>query len=360
MGSHRLPVAFLIVPAALASPLELLQQIPLSDYVRVSDRFSETTVTALAFSPDEQWLAAAVNHGRASRLLVLSPERKPTSLRFSGQIGAVMMHEGQPGRIAWSPDMNAVAVGTTPPVLVDLERETKCHLEAPDTRKSLLGAFPSSREVVIGEYAGGKWRLVIYDRDCTPIHYRELPSRIVTLDAVAERGWILAGTADGQLTIYDAASGAVVKTWRRAVGREAALLLGGAAVCQAGLPSRERTGPECWRVEEEEGMMDTPKINGGAPFSSARTAPMVAFTDGKYSHDSFFNTDKHSVRRGIIWHFDRSKILATWSPEQLECGGVHDVWDACKMPAPFALSAEGRYLAESRSRPLRIYRIAGD
>jgi hypothetical protein len=181
----------------------------------------------------------------------------------------------------------------------------------------------------------------------------------VTLDAIAERGWILVGTADGRLSTYDSSTGAIVKTWHRAVGRQAALLLGGEVVCQAGLPARERAVPECWWVTQEKVIAAT-AVNGGAPFSGARTVPIIAFTDGKYSYDSFFDIHKHGVKRGVIWHFERKKIIATWSPEQLGCGGFYDVWNACKAPAPFALSPDGRYLAEARSHQVRIYRVAAD
>jgi hypothetical protein len=284
MRHTRLALVVVIVPAAMASSLQLLQQIRLSDYVRIVDPFSDTRVAALAFSPDEEWLAVALDHDRAGHLLVLSRERSAASLRFSGRIGRTTAEQGQPGRIAWSPDGNAVAIGTTPPVLVDLERETKCELKAPDTRQTVLGSFTSSREIITGEYAGGKWRLVVYDRDCAPLQYRELPSRVLTLDGFAERGWMLVGTADGRLSIYNSGTGAIVKTWHRAVGQQAALLLHGEVVCQAGLPARERAVPECWWVVQEN-MIAAPPVNGGTPFSGARTAPMVAITDGKYSYD---------------------------------------------------------------------------
>jgi hypothetical protein len=110
----------------------------------------------------------------------------------------------------------------------------------------------------------------------------------------------------------------------------------------------------------QENMIAAPQANGGAPFSGARTAPTVAFTDGKYSYDSFFDVHKHGVKRGVVWHLDGKKIIATWSPEQLGCSGFYDVWNACRAPAPFALSPDGRYLAETRSHQVCIYGVATD
>jgi hypothetical protein len=151
MHHTRLAIVFLIFPAAMASSLELLRQIPLSEYVRLGDPFSDTRVAAVAFSPNEEWLAVALDHGRAGHLLVLSRERTAASLRFSGRIGRTTAEQGQPVRIVWSQDGNAVAIGTTPPVLVDIEREMQCDLKAPDTRETVLGSFTSSREIINGE-----------------------------------------------------------------------------------------------------------------------------------------------------------------------------------------------------------------
>ena len=104
-------------------------------------------------------------------------------------------------------------------------------------------------------------------------------------------------------------------------------------------------------------MTGSPRVSGGAPFSPASRAAVAAFTDGKYSYDSFFEKGKQGVRRGVVWNFGSGKSVATWNPDQEACDGGPDLWSDCRKPAPFAVSPDGTYLAEAKAGQLRIYRI---
>ena len=208
-------LALVLVPACAAGSLKHVRSIALSDYVRPTGAYGADAVRvrSLAFSGDGRWLAAAVSAIGSGRLLVVSVEPRAEALRYSARIPLMQARRGGFGRTVWSPDGKALAVGTNPPVVLDLERDTMCELKASSAADVLLGGFTSPRDLAGAEMSNGTWRLVIYGLDCKAVQYRDVGDPVVAIDA-SERGRVAVSTAN-RVSLYDTSSGSLVKSWRR-------------------------------------------------------------------------------------------------------------------------------------------------
>lgn len=355
-ASILLLCGFLVGPG-FAGSLERMRQIPLADFIKV-DRTWERSglfVSAISFSPDEQWIAVVAGTGGISggRLLVVSRERRAGDLRYSGEIQS---NSAGAGKIAWSSDGNTVVVGANPPLVVNLEDGRTCTLFSSGSDRSyLLGGFVSAGNIVTAESDGKTSRLVLYEPGCTPEMYRDLPAKVHSLETQASKGWVALSTGDNHLRIYDGKAGTVLKDWRRASSKQIGFLSRGDVICEASLPTEARVGPNCWNVDNEKDMR-SPEIWGGVPFNGAQDGSVAVFTEGKYGFDPFFETAKYGVKRGLAWDFNTGHEVFTWRPETQPCD-ADDLWGGCRIPAAFALSPSGSYFVEARSGQLRLYRV---
>jgi WD40 repeat protein len=343
-----------------AGSLERVRQIALSDYMPVERTWlgPEVRITAMSFSPDEAWIAAAVSPpgpAQEARLIIVSRERSASNLKFSAKVPAVGRALRAFGRLAWSPGGDVIATGGEKPMLIRLADERFCRLESGQSTRGLLGGFVSSTEVVTAEETNGRWTLVVYGADCAPKLHRDLTAAAVSLDASAAGARILVATSDNRVTVYDAPTGKILKSWNRAVTGEYRFMAGGTAVCTAVAPEKSRDEPQCWALTDETNVRE-PAMWGGAPFTAASDGTLAAFTDGKYDFDPFFETGRQRVRGAALWDFETTKVVTRWRPETYSCTSFK-MLDQCETAAVFAVSPKGNYLAESRSGEIRVYRV---
>ena len=340
-------LAALLPAGSAAGKLDLIRRIGLSDYMRVAapSWFEKgARVSGLAFSPDGEWIAIAASGADGTRLFVVSRERSASNLRYSGRVPPFV---GPVGQILWAPGGKALALATTPPVLINLETERSCELAGGD---AIPGGFASDTEVLM---ARGR-RLLVSGLDCEPLLQRDLPSAAVSLDVAP--GLAAVATDDNRTVVFDTGTGEKRREWRRGSRVQTAFASGGRILCAASPPAKDRTGPECWPVDGD-GPLVSIDATGGAPFRTARDRPMAAFTDGRYGYDSVFDHDRRGVKRGVIVTITTGKTVATWKPESLPCSARTEMFRECEVPSPFALSSSGEFFAEARSTEVRLYRV---
>jgi hypothetical protein len=268
---------------------------------------------------------------------------------------APLVTGGTAAVLDWSPNGHTLALGSTPALLVNLDSEKSCELGTGGPEAVLVGGFLSDAEVITAEAVKGEWRLVVYGADCTPRVHRSLARRAVAVRANARTGRILVATVDNRVTLYDAATADAVKSWGRPARTQYEFLENGAAVCEASAPSEQRLEPACWRISDDSSVRSAPAW-GGAPFQAAAGDGVVAFTDGKYSFDAFFDTAKRTVRGGVLWDFPSGKVVAKWRPDKQPCN-AGDLWRDCTQPSTFDLSTSGSYFTEVKAGQIKIYRL---
>jgi hypothetical protein len=99
------------------------------------------------------------------------------------------------------------------------------------------------------------------------------------------------------------------------------------------------------------------RINiGGAPLAAAAGGTRITISDYQALWNFLFREYDATVRRGVLWDFRAGSAIADWRPE-MQSYQLPGPTRAVTEPFAFAISPDGRYVAEGGDGILRRYKV---
>jgi len=381
MKYTALMIVLLAAPLVSAPPPKLVREIDLNQIVPPRPGF--TPSAALAFSPDENWVAVAVgthlkdrrhqnvDQGSDSLLLV----------RLNGTADqTVQIHPGlnPVGSPVWSPNSGAVLVqgfaDNRDPYtdgivkLWDLKGDELLHLDGPgfsegqpvggifgflDPEHMLARRIPITGTPAAFETINLKGKVV--DTWTVPKHWRVVdisPDRgiLAVLSERATKTLIVDSTSKKVVLAKDNPHGYLGDdggSWQY-------FTEGGKTLCSVGSVGRGNpqfdTATECWDVDSGKKIAQLEGFPGGAPAAASPQGSLLVLTrDVAFRRKGVALVYPHAER--VVWDFRSGVEIAAWDAPQIVWTNASYIYDSV------AMSSSGRYVAETTGILFRIYEL---
>ncbi len=330
-----------------------------------------TPVEAIRFSPVNDYVAASVGEcpdgDVSSQVLVVAPVTDPALRVVSGAVHASDDASPRPSVFDWSPDGRAISVHGE---LIRVADGASCSTGSTDggvflardrwLGLSVEGLIPTQRSV-----------FSIYGLDCRKISRWTIEDGCSLDDVSPRRDLVLLTCAvrpgSGKILLVRGADGARVRTWSydESVRRDAPSGLlgdGGRVICGAsGGEGGSRLRPACWDADTGRRIGRPPSVSFGDADAPAREASRVVVTEMRRTfHLSVEDPFDDVPARRVVWDFGTGKEIASW-PVRIQTYLVslknskrvfRDFWR-------YAISADGKFVAEGGAGMLVLYRITG-
>jgi hypothetical protein len=364
-----------------APPPRLLREIDLNQLIGPPAGLppAARSVTALACSPDENWIAAAVGLQRRkgklkagesafeSHLLILplkSPPDHPVELD-----AGVPLTEGS---LLWSPNSDALVgqdrfapnaslysvrgqefwkrdqphqhplLGPWVIGFLDPGRALAQHI----TAKEKLDGFDTldlQGQVVDTWAAPGKWTpaAISSDRHLLAVFSDDVRSKLLIVDYPSKK---VLESSSNPTWLYRDGGRSVSSFWYFADS--------GNAVCAVGIAEIHDVHAQCWDVDSGQKMPEYERLPAGAPAAASSHASRVVLTQGWFLPS---RNDPERLSGGrLVWDFRSGAEVAAWAP-MTQPVVIHGEVQRFVQPAPVAISATGRYVVEGADGILRVY-----
>jgi hypothetical protein len=367
------------LPAAAPKP-KLLREINVNGLIHESEGLMPSThsVQALAFSPDNKWIAVAIGrHYKpgtsdprefASHVIVIPTERSAAN-PLQIDPGVLVTQDA----LIWAPDSSAVLIsaGGAPQWYAvpggELWKQGK-----PDSRLGMVLGFVDAQHGLAYESQEEGLRS---DRERAPkcFYIFDLTGHIVDEWRVPYLWWFAAVNPDRHLLavsedsrmanapfpIFAYPSRAKIQDWSldKTFGwpnfAEA-----GKTVCGFGGYGRAIPYPTCWDIDTGKKTAEFEGFRGGGPASVSSHASRIILTHIRNYRGITEEFDMHSYHDRVVWDFRTDKVIAEWVPiTQVTETGLRPPEDKRTEFGPSVISPSGRYIAEGSNGVLRIYEL---
>lgn len=352
------------LPLAHAGALRKVWEVDLSNAVRRGDGNPGFPIFAVRFSPDGRKVAViadayGTDAARKSRLLVIDVDHPTASIRqFEIEWGILENESGRGWALnfGWAPSGEIIyALGK----VIHLSSGTACELPNQSVFISDDLAV-SARAYPPPLYSST--RLTFFNQDCKEVEGWEVPEGWLISDVSTDRRLlsILKETTNPTETerlIVDPMGRKVLQRWRENVGGAWEFADRGKAVCQGGnVLQRDRASARCRDVDTGREIGETLR-NGVEPIAAAAQATRVVVSDYQRMKIPFDYEYRTTFKGRYIWDFGTGKELASWTPESETYANVFTPTQKVTEPFRFAISPDGRYVAEGGSGVVRLYAI---
>ncbi|HEY4361625.1 MAG TPA: hypothetical protein VGN17_11670 [Bryobacteraceae bacterium] len=378
---------FILLAAPLVSAPHptLLREIDLTQIVPLLPGF--TPRAALAFSPDENWLAIVVSTHQTdprkrngnldhsgSEAMLLLPLHGPPDQKI--QIDPGLRPEGAPG---WSPGSDAVYVQGFAHNLQNPSKDGKAALwdlqgkqlwrrdgpglSADGPPGGIAGFLDAQHLLARGVPSkGATSEFEVLNLQGQVVDMWAAPKHAKVADISPERGLVaVLSQAASKTLIVDAKSKKTILSKDNPysyLGEDGGswqyFTESGKTLCSVGSVGRGRpqrdTSTECWDVDTGKKIARFERFPGGAPAAASAHGSRLVLT-----RDLAFPLRGEALvfpaGERVVWDFRSGAEVASWeSPQVVWTNGAH-IFDAV------ALSSTGRYVAETTGNLLRIYQL---
>ena len=370
-----------LMAAALygASPgLKLDREINLNAMIQDRDGLLPSThsVQALAFSPDEKWIAVGVGlHYKPGTWQPMEFDSHVMIIPLADGVGSVIRLDPDTrvaqGSLVWAPESNLLAV--------EGEKGFKCYAvpggEAwkdwrPDTRLSLLIGFIDARHGLAygsvedrlqAKLAGAPLAVYSFDLAGQIADVWNAPSRSAVVAVDPDRHLLAvamdAGRSDVARPILRYPTMAVIQDWFHGKSFGAPVFAeSGKTVCGVGSYGRDSQHASCWDVDTGSKIAEFKEFSGGFPASVSSGAARIVLTKVRMVRRITEENDMHSFQDRVVWDFRADKVIAEWVPvTQVTETGLKAPEEKRSEFGPSVISPSGRYIAEGTNGRLRIY-----
>jgi hypothetical protein len=339
---------------------------------------STHSVVALAFSPDEKWIAVGVGfHYKPgtwqpkefdSHIIVL-PLKEGTgrSLQLDSDTGVAQ------GSLVWAPGSNVLAV--------DGQQGLKCYAIPggepwkdwrPDAQVAQMLGFIDARHGLA--YASLEDRLqakrqkaplAVYTFDLTGhvVDVWNAPSLGVVTAVDPDRHFIAVAmdsrNPDPVFPILRYPGMAVVQDWSnvKPFGRPI-LAESGKTLCGVYYLGRDSGHASCRDIDTGVKIAEFKGFPAGQPASVSSQASRIILTHMRLVRGITEEYDMRGYHDRVVWDFRADKVVAEWVPlTQVSETGLTPPEDRRTEFGPSIISPSGRYIAEGTNGRLRIYEI---
>ncbi len=357
-----------------------MREINLNAITHESDGFAPSThsVQALAFSPDEKWIAAGVGvHYKpgtwqpmefASHLLVL-PLRDGAGPNLQIDPEVRITQDG----LIWAPDSTTIVISSAPvPKWYSIPGGQLWKQGKPDPKLGGIRGF-------IDEHLGATYALQVGGSPAEPygaprvVYIFDLSGRIVdewrlpalwSIASVNPDRHLLAVSEDSRqaeqtFPIFDYPGKKIVQGWSldRPFGWPI-FAEAGKTRCGFGTYGRGMPYPTCWDIDSGKKIAEFKGFRGGDPASVSTHASRIILTHIRNYFGLDQEFDMHSYKDRIVWDFRTDKQIAEWVPiSQVSETGLKSPQDKRTEFGPSVISPSGRYIAEGSNGVLRIYEV---
>jgi hypothetical protein len=356
LGAFILVVAFQL--CLVGGALRKNWEFDLKTAIRERADAKEFPVFAVRFSPNGRYIAIVVHFyesGRArDRLIIVSAEVPDSNFREVDIPIGILDDEYADGRVdmGWTASGDSIVVmGRRFPV----EDRMTCGL-------TTLGAESDWSQIESGPWKPDRWtiRFLVLDAACKAGLTLELPREWEILDISPDRR-LLAVWESGEVRVVDPISKAVVRAWPRSgLPGRVRFVESGKVICQANFVERAGRIPvSCWDIASGQKIGEGPTVNGGLPFATSASASRVVASDYFYIWNPFMDNSAGGIlKRRVVWDIRTSKELTSWRPDpQTYTNTELRPPKEIKERFNFAISPDGRFIAEGGNGTLRLYAI---
>jgi WD40 repeat protein len=362
MGTLRYIVAALVLPGlslqiTAGDGLVKVWDLDLSRWNRTTvpnaDRFP---VNALSFSPDGNRIALTGTE-------LKKDDGKIASLLLVARVGAsgedVKSFEAVQGGdfVEWSPSGDAIVVNG---LIIRLASGATCG--SPDTSR-----FISEDNLIAIKPIGPSftsYRLTIYDKSCSPGKTWD-PGRWNIVDVSIERHLLLVNKHFEENLLVDPDDGHIVRRWSEGAwpvwdGPSGQFADNGKALCNELSVDDAPRGEtlRCWITDTGKLIGNAPADYATGPFVTSRGSTRVVFSEVGHVKGLIRDWDTHAYKGAVVWDYSTGEKLAAWHPETQSWNELRSR-PPKKMvePSRFAISQDGRFVAEGGNGKLTVYRI---
>jgi hypothetical protein len=307
-------------------------------------------IFSVSFSPDGHHLATVVR-GRQRGMEILavvdidSPREGFQMTEYEGPVG---VDEFGPS-ISWSSAGEALAA---PEVFQDF-RQPGCVLE-----HTIRAVYYDADRVVDLQPGFPTSDLLSFDGHCNAVGSWKIEGQWQLFDGSVERHLVTLANAlpkAAQIIVVDPDRRMIVNRWplEQPSGGGGLFADNGKAVC--GLDGTGKQGvAHCWDLDSGRELGRTSSGNPHIPMATALRARRVILSHYGWRIDfEAWETEVGDLHRRVVWDFGTGKEIASWKPRYQD-----DVSrPARKEPYRFAISPDGRMVAEGGSGLLTLYRI---
>lgn len=351
---------------AVFEKVDLRQVIPAND----SARFPTLSVRAMRFSPDGERLAVVSGYpiGKDARgrrglltVLVVSHPRSAEPTWAIPDLVSDAWGASPSVNFSWSSDGARIFAGGE---ILSVNGGRPCVLQ-PDSRGG--GFFAPGRVVSIVAWSRRSgYSYAVYDDRCGfeyALDWRDFgellditPDR--SLAAVEHRPLRNPVSADFEVWVVDPAGGQVRNRIRVGLGGDAVFADGGRTLCgSVGEQAPDHSPVRCWDLDDSRLIAEAKGVNLGRPFVAASGVSRVLVSDYQYTRDPLSSYETSTVlRRRLIWDFRSNKMIAWWRVSGAVPWGIRRD-TASEESRRYALSPDGRVLAEGEGSEIRFYRL---
>ncbi|MGA3242573.1 MAG: hypothetical protein ABSG03_40545 [Bryobacteraceae bacterium] len=339
---------------------------------------STHSVQALAFSPDNKWIAVAV--GRHYKPGTSDPREFASHVIVVPTEGdAAHPLQIDPGvwvtqnALIWAPDSSAVLISAdAAPKWYAIPGGELWKHGKPDSRLNMVLGFVDAR---LGMAYASQEERSRAEREGAPrvLYIFDLTGRIVDEWRVPSRWWFAAVNPDRHLVavsedsrlasapfpIFAYPSKAEIQGWSvdKTFGwpnfAEA-----GKTVCGFGGYGRAVPYATCWDVDTGKKIAGFRGFRGGDPVSVSSQASRIVLTHIRNYRGITEEFDMHSYHDRVVWDFRTDKVIAEWVPiTQATETGMRPPEDKRTEFGPSVISPSGRYIAEGSNGIIRIYEL---
>jgi hypothetical protein len=368
---RRFSVLFLAacsLASAQAAELQKVWERNLAPSVRTAEghEVSQMGVTALRFSPDGTRVAVAVEgylRSDASRLLIVDIQNSRSPIQqfvLNVETGADDSDHvlGRPPAISWSPSGGALIAGED---LMNVESGVKCAIPG----IGAAGWLSADQAIAYGR--GKPNRLEFFDSHCNSDGTWNLGStEWHLLDVSSNRGTLalLQATStarkySAELVVANATSTKTIQRWPElATGYVARFADSGKILCAGeggDYSAPPEIHPRCMDVDTGKQIAEATHIMGGVAFASAEHAARIVASDHRASWNFLYHEADTVLKRRVVWDVKDNVEIVSWKPKMQ----VYDVGNPkpIKRPYMFAISPDGRYIAEGGNGMLSLYKL---
>jgi WD40 repeat protein len=360
-----------------------------------SDGAGILPVQIIRFSPDGRQLAVVVDGDPSAavfrnRLLVVAtqdPERSPAQFEISGEVG----YEGVSTPFGWlSYGKKLFAAGK----VIDLGLRTGCELpratdppswpsfpigtdrliqggaDLPDATtvraysdamdkamKDRKGPLPASSLPPLPPEPRSHFRL--FDSACVPQGEWEVPEAWQIADVAVERHIAAVTRKIGfnayEFLIVDPFARKVIRRWPGNYPFVGKFAEGGRVLCNVA-EDGDKAWVVCRDVDTGEKIGESRGLSGGSPVASAALSSRIVASGSHLERDPLSSYESDSViDRMVVWDYRSGEQLASWRPEwQSQTNTLNG---QVRKPYQFAISPDGRYIAEGGNGVVRLFKI---
>jgi hypothetical protein len=311
---------------------------------------ADAHVFSVSFSPDARHIVAVVRGadrglGILATLSVSNPREGATAVEYEGPVG---YEEVGPG-ISWSSTGDGIAV----PEVFHALGQSGCALV-----HTIRAVFYDSDRVADAQPGFPESSLLFFDTNCRPVGSWDIEGKWELSDGSADRHLLALVNGSPKRTeimVLDPVRKKLVRRWGMVETSSSWPLFadGGNAVCAIDGTGRQGVA-HCWDVDGGREIAKTSSGNPHVPMAAALRARRAVLSDYRSRMDfERWQTEVGSLEKRVVWDFGVGKELASWKPRYQD-----DVaHPAIREPYRFAISPDGKMVAEGGGGVLTLYRI---